>query len=66
MDDRDVAIEDHDVVGDCIRLLQRACAVVDDVGGHTGIAQALRNPICEHLVVLDDEYSHGPIVRLPG
>ena len=62
---RQVTVEDDHVVVDGGRALQGCRAVVDDVDGEPGVAQALADPVGQRDVILDNEYPHVHILH-PG
>ncbi|GGW12389.1 hypothetical protein GCM10010230_67660 [Streptomyces narbonensis] len=63
MDEREVAVEDDDVVVVHPDALKGRGAVVHDVDCHGLPAQSGGHRIGEQLLVLDDEYTH--VVVLP-
>jgi len=56
--DRQVAVEHDHVIGRLCGGVQCCSAVVDDVRGHPGLAQPLRDPAGKRRVVLDHQHPH--------
>ena len=63
MDDRQITVEEHDVVLDGLDPLERGRAVVDDVDGHALTPQAARDRVGELSFVFDEEYTHPIALR---
>ena len=59
MDARQIAVEDDDVVLVDRQVTERIGAVQGDIDGHAFLAQAGGDGFGQHLVIFDDEQSHG-------
>jgi hypothetical protein len=57
--DGQVPVEHDHVIAGLPRGIQRGRAVEDDVDGHAGIAQALRDTLGQRRVVLHHQHPHG-------
>lgn len=62
MDQREIPVQDHDVVVVDPDAFEGRRSVVDDVDGHGLPAQSGGHRIGEQLLVLDDEYAHGAVL----
>ncbi len=62
MDDREIPVEDHDVVAVGGRLLQRDATVAGHVDGHPLPAQAAGDGVGQGVFVFHDQHAHGAMV----